>query len=507
MKTKVTGLITGSILLETFTAFGRTATKTGAPAFADNLWLYLSLAVLALVAGFTFFLRRKQKKNSRKLAELQNTLASVRQTLKTLTEEQEEIVKQRTKALKKELKMLKQNLQAMENTLEESKRSARRNALLMTRISNTLRTNLNDILGFSSLLENEFALNEEPELFEYNENIRRSGEALLHLLNNIIDISKIESKNFKLHETACNLTEITRSLVEQFKPVAEQKGIHLVYKEEEVPVFAADNQAIRHILTNLIDNAVRYTEKGFIKISQTFNGKEIVWTIKDTGIGIDKAYLPDIFEPFRQQTLGYSKTTYQGAGLGLPLTKRMLNVIGGNLELESEKAVGTTVRVFFPYKKYVPEKKKPARKKKHPSLKEEAHVDTNLHNTGKRIVIFDEDRLESMLIKKILTGEETVVYDSSYLPEEWVEKILSETPKPGLLILDLDFSGKGNGSAVLKEIRKKFPELTDTPVIALSAYPDATGEKKALEAGFTAYLRKPFRKNQLISLINKLSSA
>ncbi len=122
-------------------------------------------------------------------------------------------------------------------------------------------------------------------------------------------------------------------------------------------------------------------------------------------------------------------------------------------------------------------------------------------------MIFDEDRLESMLIKKILTGEETVVYDSSYLPEEWVEKILSETPKPGLLILDLDFSGKGNGSAVLKEIRKKFPELTDTPVIALSAYPDATGEKKALEAGFTAYLRKPFRKNQLISLINKLSSA
>ena len=500
MRNRLPLIIFVFVLSETPRAIAQTT--VGGTAITNSTWLFLSLVVVGAVWGITLFLRHKQKKNSRKRKELQNGLASVRQTLDTLTRDRQAIIKQRAKALEKELDLLKQNLKAMEETLQAGKLSARRNSMLMVRISNTLRTNLNDILGFSSLLGNEFAMNEEPELFEYNENIQRSGEALIHLLNNIIDISKIESKSFSLKETACNITEITQSLIEHFRPVAEQKGIRIVFKEEETPIFAADKQAIKHILTNLIDNAIRYTEKGFIKISQSFNGKEIVWAIKDTGIGIDKAYLPDIFEPFRQQSLGYSKTTYQGAGLGLPLVKGMLKIMGGDIELESEKAVGTTVRVFFPFKKYTPGNI-PSPEVAKPPKKATATPDTQLQKPGKRVLVLDGDRLEGMLIKKILTGDDVVLYDTGIPPEEWINSIFSGETLPDIILLELDFSGKGRGKDVLKKIREKFPRVAGIPVVALSAYPDATGEEEALQAGFTACLRKPFRKNELISIINR----
>jgi len=468
--------------------------------FAISIWLYLSLAVFFAVLLMTFMFHWKKKKNSLRLKKLQSTLTTMQQTLTALTEEREEIIQQRAKALQKELELLKKNLKAMEETLEATRLSAKRNSLLMTNISNTLRTNLNDILGFSSLLGNEFALSEESELYEFNENIRRSGEALMHLLNNIIDISKIESKSFNLNETECNLTDITRELIQQYQPAAEQKGVHIVYQDDEVPLFAADSQAVRHILANLLDNAVRYTDKGFIKISQTFNGKEIVWAIKDTGMGIDKAYLPDIFEPFRQQTLGYSKTTYQGAGLGLPLIKNMLDIMGGNIELESEKAVGTTVRIYLPYKKYVPasKKSKPKKTVSKPTISQK----TALKDAGKRILVLDEDKLENMLIKKILTGATVETYDNSYPPVEWMNRKLKNQPLPDIIMVELDFSGKLKGPELLQEIRKKFPETDTIPAIALSSYPDVNGEEKALKAGFSAYLQKPFRKNDLISLIN-----
>ncbi len=468
-------------------------------------WLYLGLATLLVVVVATIVLRRKQKNAKQQLKELQDTVSSLRQTLKTLTEEREDMISRRAKALKKETKILKENLKSMEEALKEGQRSARRNSMLMAKISNTLRTNLNDILGFSSLLGNEFALSEETELFEYNENIRRSGEALMHLLNNIIDISKIESNSFHLDESGCNLMDITKELIEKFKPVAEVKGLHIVFKGEETPPFSADIQAVRHILANLLDNALRYTEKGFIKISLSFNGKQLVWTIKDTGIGIDKAYLPDIFEPFRQQALGYSKTTYQGAGLGLPLVRKMLQIMGGHIEIESEKAAGTTVRAFFPFKKPEPENKplpQEKEKEKSPGKKKDK---AGLEFSGKRIMVFDEDRLESMLVRKILAGMEVITYDNRYPPEEWAKRVLKAPPLPDIFMIELDFSGEKKGMEVLKTIRETFPETAHIPAIALSAYHGAGEENEALQAGFSAFLRKPFRKNALISVVNRVA--
>jgi signal transduction histidine kinase len=472
--------------------------------FTPSEWLYLAAIIVVITLVITFLFQRKQSKNKAELKKLQSSLTAAQQKLSLLTEDQDKWIVQRREALENERTLLQASLKSMEDTLKATKHSAQRNALLMTKISNTLRTNLNDILGFSALLENEFALKEEKELFEYNENIKTSGEALLHLLNNIIDISKIGAKSFRLHETKCDLTALTKQLIDKFHPAADQKGISIVFQEKEVPLFAADEQAVKHILENLMDNAVRYTRKGFIKVSQTFNGKEIVWTIKDTGIGIDKAYLPDVFEPFRQQTLGYSKNTYHGAGLGLPLVKNMLEIMGGKIEIESEKAVGTTVRVYFPFKKHNHSKESltpEATQKEKPAKRQDSS--SSLRVQGKHLMVLNEDITENKLIKKMLEDEEVSTYDPSVPLMEWLSEQLKKTISPDLLMIELDITGKGKGAEVLHLICEKFPQLASIPSIALSAYPDTGEEERALKEGFSYYLQKPFQKKQLISVVNR----
>lgn len=500
-KTGMKILLSGIFFLAAAKVFGN---GTGTASNGVSLWLYLALLAFLVSIGLAFVLRKNQKKASRQLSELQTNIKTLQQDLTALKENREEIIQQRVKALHNELERLKQNLKAMEETLKASKLSARRNSLLMTKISNTLRTNLNDILGFSSLLGNEFALSEEKELFEYNENIRKSGESLIHLLNNIIDISKIESKSFNLNEEECNLTEITRGLIAQYKPVAGQKGLRIVFRDDKILRVASDSQAVKHILANLLDNAVRYTEKGFIKISQALQDKQVVWTIKDTGVGIDKAYLPDIFEPFRQQSLGYSKTAYQGAGLGLPLIKSMLDIMNGSIEIESEKAVGTTVRIYLPFKKHTSKGKaagseQPATKGKKPAANK-----IELKKANIKILVLDKDKLGNMLIKKILPRAIIETYDKGHDPYEWLRQHLESKAPPDIFIIELDFPGKERGAATLQNIREKYPETGKIPAIALSAYLDNNGLEKAIRHGFTGYLSKPIHKNDLISLINQL---
>jgi len=500
-KTGMKILLSGIFSLAAVQVFGN---GTDTASNGVSLWLYLALLAFLVSLGLAFVLRKNQKKALRRMSGLQTSIKTLQQNLTSLKENREEIIQQRVKAVHIELERLKQNLKAMEETLKASELSAHRNSLLMTKISNTLRTNLNDILGFSSLLGNEFALSEEKELFEYNENIRKSGESLTHLLNNIIDISKIESKNFNLNEEECNLTEIIRGLIAQYKPAAEQKGLRIVFRDDKIPRFAADGQAVKHILANLLDNAVRYTKKGFIKISQTFQDKQIVWTIKDTGVGIDKAYLPDIFEPFRQQSLGYSKTAYQGAGLGLPLIKRMLDIMNGSIEVESEKAVGTTVRIYLPFKKPTPKSRttqsgQPASKSKKPAADK-----IELKKANIKILVLDNDKLGNMLIKKILPGAIVETCGKGDDPYEWLRQHIEDKDLPDILIIELDFSGKEKGAATLQNIRERYPETGKTPAIALSAYPDNNGLGKVIKHGFTGYLSKPIHKNDLISLINQL---
>ncbi len=220
----------------------------------------------------------------------------------------------------------------------------------MANMSHEIRTPLNGILGFASLLGYELALLDKPELHEYASSIQKSGDKLLHLLNNIIDISRLQANDMEIKKQICHLTSLIESALEPLQAVARQKGIQIICVIPPDEALAlADHETLQRVISEILDNSVKYTEKGYVKISAEIQkeDRKIKLLISDTGAGIDKAFQAQIFEPFRQDNQSYSKQ-YQGAGLGLPLAKRLIDLLGGSLEILSEKAKGTNITLYLP---------------------------------------------------------------------------------------------------------------------------------------------------------------
>jgi len=469
----------------------------------DSIYLLISLGWLVIIALLYYHYKRSGTKFRQQFSKLNQNIEQLKNRLDFIRHHNDQLKKEKIQKLYEELGQVDAGLKAMEQTLQDSYQASKRNSILLSNISHTLRTNLNDILGFSALMATEFAINEEEELFNYSENIRKSGESLLHLLNNIIDISRIEAKTFNLKPENCELTNITKEIIAAYEAQAKQKGIKIVYESNKVPVFAGDGESLRHILSNLIDNAIRYTEEGFIKIQQSQKDQQIIWTIKDTGIGIDKAYLPDIFEPFRRHSLGYSKTTYQGAGLGLPLVKQLLELMGGSIKLESQKAAGTTVTIFLPYHSALDEKETEVPKqtaKRKAALKPQVELVKPLH----RLLVIDHDKMNNMLIRKMLP--EIKQLDFATHKNELIRNIEMSIRQHQLyevLILDTNFENPKEGLRWLTKIPQTFSEYAYTPIIALSSFPELDEEEdRLIKMGFCAYLAKPLNKERLISSLN-----
>ena len=468
-----------------------------------NVYWLISLGWFIIILLGLRYKKKYRKKIIPKLDKLSKEIEQLKNRLEFFSLHTDELKEEKIKKLRDELAGLDISLKAMEKTLQESHEASRRNSILLSNISHTLRTNLNDILGFSTLLGNEFAMNEEEDLFSYSENIRKSGESLMHLLNNIIDISLIEAKTFNLKPENCKLSQITKEIIAAYEPQAKSKGIKIVYQDDEVPVFSGDGQSLRHILSNLIDNAIRYTQEGFIKIQQKYENLQVVWTIKDTGIGIDKAYLPDIFEPFRRQSLGYSKTTYQGAGLGLPLVKQLLELMGGSIELESQKAVGTTVRIYLPFNQPLPEKKEQVRKAVSTQPTSNKPVAT-LAKPLNRILVIDKDEMNNWLIRKILPTSVKIDFAINRRQLlQYLEKSIQQSSLYELIILETNFEEQHNAHVWISKIAQSFPEYAKVPFLALSSFPELDKKKPLMiKNGYSGYVSKPLNKEKLINSIN-----
>ena len=161
-------------------------------------------------------------------------------------------------------------------------------------------------------------------MYDFARNITDSGQSLVALLNNILDISKLNSDDFELTLDYLNPAALTNEVVENHKKDAEIKGLKIINDFNKCPKIYTDNVVFTKIVSSIVDNSIKFTEKGFIKVTVDHDKEKnsIVVIIKDTGTGIDKVYLDQVFEPYRQESLGYS-TSYQGAGLGLPLAKKM----------------------------------------------------------------------------------------------------------------------------------------------------------------------------------------
>jgi len=215
-------------------------------------------------------------------------------------------------------------------------------------ISHEIRTPLNSLIGFSDLLRQRYdkiITEKDKDIFGY---ITNSSTRLLHTVDSILNISQLRAGIIKISPCKLDIGSIITAAVEQLKPSALDKDLDIKVSIPERPALIfADEYCINQAIINLMENAIKYTFKGSIQIQLDYTGDQLTFSIKDTGIGISEEYQKKIFEPYTQESEGFTKQ-FQGVGLGLALTKRYLELNDIAFELESKQGVGTTFTLIFP---------------------------------------------------------------------------------------------------------------------------------------------------------------
>jgi len=244
--------------------------------------------------------------------------------------------------------VLKDAMEKMKIAKEMAEEANKAKSMFIASVSHEIRTPLNSILGFAELLLQEES---DPKKREYIQTIYNSGEHLLNVINEILDLSKIESGKMELSFEPYNPAKLVEEIVKMYQPIALKKGINLTMKiGKDIPKVAiADPFRVKQIIINLVSNSLKFTHEGYVMISVEKDGDNLIYTVEDTGIGIPKEKLQAIFEPFTQVDATISRK-YGGTGLGLTIAKKLAQLMKGDLWMESEVGVGTKAYLKIPVK-------------------------------------------------------------------------------------------------------------------------------------------------------------
>lgn len=391
------------------------------------------------------------------------------------------------------LNLVEQRTRAMHQAQLAAEAANQSKSEFLSRMSHELRTPLNAVLGFSQLLELD-ELRPDQELAVSQ--ITRGGRHLLDLINEILDISQIESGKLTLSPEAVNAREVVAECVDLVRPLAAERGVHLVSGGELAPcrhhVFA-DRQRIKQILLNLLGNGIKYNRDGgtvSISCSQPAPGRLRI-EVTDTGPGIPTEQYGLLFTPFER--LGAERSTIEGTGIGLALSRRLAEVMGATLDVESTVGRGSTFSVEFPIVEAPLE-----RVERLDELGGTSVVTTN--EAERASVLHIEDNLSNIkLIERVLAQRPGMNLIPAVRGRLGLE--LARQHRPVLILLDLNLADI-SGEEVLRMLRDD-PITAGIPVAIVSADAMPRQVQRMLAAGATAYLTKPIDVRDLLDLVDK----
>ena len=384
-----------------------------------------------------------------------------------------------------------EQLRIMNNDLIIAKEKAEENDKLkstfLANMSHEIRTPMNGILGFAELLS-------DPALDKFKQQhfikvIRQSGERMLHIINDLIDISKIETDQIELNVELTDIYEMSCELYSFFKPEAENKNIVFRFKNKFVKnndAILTDKTKLSQVISNLLKNAIKFTDNGSVEFGYTYQKNDIEFFVKDTGVGIDPEFQGKIFERFQQF---YHNTNIQneGVGLGLTISKAYIQKMNGKIWIESKPGLGSTFYFTIPFTK-----------KGDPVLIQENtqhHKQQEYKNVN--VLIAEDDDVSYEFLSELLKSK-NISAQRAFNGKEVIQ-YLKNHPETDLILMDIRMP-EMNGYESLSIIKKNYPKI---PVIAQTAFAMIEDKNKALEYGFDEFLAKPINKDDFWNVIDK----
>lgn len=378
---------------------------------------------------------------------------------------------------------LKRSEFELKKAKQKAEESDRLKSAFMANMSHEIRTPMNGILGFADLLKTPALSGESQKM--YIDAITTSSKRMLNIINDLVDISKIEAGQIELRKREIKVRDLLNELMLFFNPEAEKKGIELKTNIQlpEQFVIESDKTKLAQIITNLVKNALKFTVRGSIEVGCRIEEKGyLLFYVKDTGQGIRKEIHNKIFERFRQ---GDSADEHEGVGLGLAISKAFVELLGGKIGVDSEPGVGSFFFFTIPFN--VPEK--------NPEVNQDESSVQYHSASDLTILIAEDDDLSYLLLKETLD----LVKISTKRAENGKEaiRIVHENPDINLILMDIRMPVM-NGLDATREIKRIRKDL---PVIAQSAFVNQTDIRTAYNAGCDDFIPKPVEIKELLNKI------
>lgn len=387
--------------------------------------------------------------------------------------------------IKEDITEQKQLLKELVEAKEGAEESDRLKSAFLANMSHEIRTPMNGILGFMELLQ-EPSLDSELR-DEYIGIVNASGHRLLATINDIIDISKIESGELELKENMIDIAKMLHGICQFFEPEAAKKGLKLLLESNfphQTCIVVIDAHKTESVITNLLKNAIKFTDQGQIVVGGKLNDKSLEFFVKDTGRGIAEEKLTRIFDRFVQAEISYSRA-YEGSGLGLSISQAYVELMGGEINVESELGKGSLFSFTIPVQKECIEADY------HETVSPDVLPET-LKSSEHVFLIAEDDDISFLLLKKIFKND-NIVLIRAINGEDAVEKC-AQFPEITLVLMDIKMPVM-DGHTATRLIHKTRPGL---PIVALTAHALREDRDKAIESGCVDYLSKPVNREILM---------